>query len=127
MSKINTPKNKLALALAETVEAEEYAQLDYEIAPTADALIVWQAAKDAAAVARAAIAKIENVEETESEFLGENKMEKFIIKDWAGNTCFKGKRFKTFEDAWGYINEIYGHLCEEEFEEHVQEYFVEAC
>jgi len=54
-------------------------------------------------------------------------MEKFIIEDWAGNICFKGKRFKTFADAWGYINEIYEHLCEEKFNEQMQEYFVEAC
>lgn len=29
----------------------------------------------------------------------------FIIKDWAGNILFNGKRFKTFEDAWGFIYE----------------------
>lgn len=28
---------------------------------------------------------------------------KFVIKDWMNNTCFKGKTFKTFEDAWEYI------------------------
>lgn len=29
----------------------------------------------------------------------------YIIKDWADNTLFKGKTFKTFEDAWGFIYE----------------------
>lgn len=29
----------------------------------------------------------------------------FKIKDWAGNTLFKGKTFSSFEDAWGYIYE----------------------
>lgn len=28
---------------------------------------------------------------------------KFIIKDWADNVCFKGKTFRSFEDAWGFI------------------------
>lgn len=29
---------------------------------------------------------------------------KFIIYDWAGNVVnLKGKTFKTFDDAWGYI------------------------
>lgn len=30
-------------------------------------------------------------------------MSKFIITDWANNVCFKGKRFDSFEDAWGFI------------------------
>jgi len=30
---------------------------------------------------------------------------KFIIKDWADNVMFKGKTFKDFDDAWGYIYE----------------------
>lgn len=32
-------------------------------------------------------------------------MSKFIIKDWAGNICFHGKTFRSFEDGWGYIYE----------------------
>ena len=32
-------------------------------------------------------------------------MSKFIINDWAGNVCFHGITFETFEDAWGYIYE----------------------
>lgn len=24
----------------------------------------------------------------------------FIITDWAGNVCFQGKEFPTFDDAW---------------------------
>jgi hypothetical protein len=27
----------------------------------------------------------------------------FKIIDWTGNTCFRGKEFQTFEDAWGFI------------------------
>jgi hypothetical protein len=30
---------------------------------------------------------------------------KFIIKDWMNNTCFEGKTFDSFEDAWGFIYE----------------------
>ncbi len=32
-------------------------------------------------------------------------MKVFIIQDWAGNECFQGSTFKTFEDAWEYIYE----------------------
>lgn len=53
-------------------------------------------------------------------------MSKFIIKDWAGNECFRGKRFSSFEAAWGYIYECYDHLAEEEFNEQMEEYYVEA-
>lgn len=34
-------------------------------------------------------------------------MTKFIIKDWAGNICFFGKEFPSFEDAWSFIYEMY--------------------
>ena len=27
----------------------------------------------------------------------------WIIKDWAGNICFKDKEFLTFENAWEFI------------------------
>jgi len=42
----------------------------------------------------------------------------YIIKDWADNTCFKGIKFNSFEEAWGYI---YEHVNNEE---DYQEYFV---
>jgi hypothetical protein len=27
----------------------------------------------------------------------------YIIKDWAGNHCFKDKEFLSFEDAWEFL------------------------
>lgn len=30
---------------------------------------------------------------------------KYEIRDWMNNLCFKGIRFDSFEDAWGYIFE----------------------
>jgi len=27
----------------------------------------------------------------------------YIIEDWAGNTLFEGRTFRTFEDAWHFI------------------------
>lgn len=45
-------------------------------------------------------------------------MTKFIIKDWAGNVCFKGREFEDFEDAWGFIYEFH------DDEEYYQEYEV---
>lgn len=50
---------------------------------------------------------------------------KFIIKDWAGNICFKGKTFDTFEDAWDYIYNTYAFLPQAEFDAQMGEYFVE--
>lgn len=50
---------------------------------------------------------------------------KYFIRDWAGNTCFKGRRFATFEDAWGFLYRKYDHLAEKEFDEEMGEYFVE--
>jgi hypothetical protein len=56
---------------------------------------------------------------------------KYIIKDWAGNICFKGKQFPSFEDAWGFLYELYdeqkfaGTLSEKEFDDQMSEYFVE--
>lgn len=29
----------------------------------------------------------------------------FKINDWTGKTCFKGKTFDSFEDAWEFIYE----------------------
>ena len=51
--------------------------------------------------------------------------DKFIIKDWAGNICFKGKEFKTFDDAWEYVWE--NDPCSEEEEEkgYYSDYYVE--
>lgn len=50
---------------------------------------------------------------------------KFLIKDWAGNICFKGKEFKTFDDAWEYIWKK--DPCSEEEEEkgYYDDYYVE--
>ena len=48
----------------------------------------------------------------------------FIIKDWANNTCFKGKTFNSFEDAWGFIYETFDSLDEESFNAEMGEYFV---
>lgn len=58
-------------------------------------------------------------------------MAKFKIKDWAGNTCFNGKTFKTFDDAWGYIYEndpapINEETGEIEDESYFDDYYVEA-
>ncbi len=30
----------------------------------------------------------------------------WIIKDWAGNTCFFGKTFKSFDDADLFLNQF---------------------
>lgn len=30
---------------------------------------------------------------------------KFRITDWSGNVCFFGRRFDSFEDAWGFLYE----------------------
>ncbi len=51
-------------------------------------------------------------------------MNKFIIKDWADNHCFKDKRFPSFESAWGFLYEKYESLPEKEFDEQMSEYFV---
>lgn len=53
---------------------------------------------------------------------------KFLIKDWADNICFKGKEFTSFEDAWEYIytRPELEHLDDDTFEEHLDEYYVEA-
>lgn len=48
----------------------------------------------------------------------EIEVETFIIKDWAGNTCFKGKRFNTFEDA----EEFLCLTLDDEYETDRQEY-----
>lgn len=50
---------------------------------------------------------------------------RFIVKDWAGNTCFKGKTFPSFEDSWGYIYQIYNHLPEKKFDQQMEEFYVE--
>ncbi len=44
------------------------------------------------------------------------------IIDWAGNTCFGGKTFKTFEDGWDFI--FLNFKDYENPEEEYQEYFV---
>ena len=34
-----------------------------------------------------------------------SSLDKFIIKDWAGNIMFNGKEFVSFDDGWAYIYE----------------------
>lgn len=66
------------------------------------------------------------------------KNNKFIIKDWAGNVMSENgkfysarspwlhpKLFPDFEDAWGYLFELFDHLPEEEFDEQMGEFYVE--
>lgn len=43
----------------------------------------------------------------------------WIIQDWAGNTCFGGKRFKAYSDAWAFLYE-HPELSEDDY----QEYYV---
>ena len=31
----------------------------------------------------------------------------YQIEDWHGNTCFYGKRFRSFEAAWAFLHERY--------------------
>ncbi len=57
-------------------------------------------------------------------------MEKYVIKDWMGNTLFGGKLFSSFEDGWGYIyqvdpNDDDPHQYDDYFVEPVNEYEVE--
>lgn len=49
----------------------------------------------------------------------------FVIKDWAGNTCFHGKTFKTFDDADSFLSERFEHLSDEDYEEERGEYWIE--
>lgn len=50
-------------------------------------------------------------------------MKKFIIKDWINNTCFFGKTFDSFEDAWEYIYEKDPNEKEDEY--YYDDYYVE--
>ena len=52
----------------------------------------------------------------------------FIIKDWAGNTCFKGQSFPSFEEAWGFIyeNDPIPEPTEENEAHWFDDYFVEV-
>lgn len=34
-------------------------------------------------------------------------MSTWIIKDWAGNHCFPDQEFTSFEDAWGFLYDLY--------------------
>jgi hypothetical protein len=55
---------------------------------------------------------------------------KFVIIDWCSNICFKGREFDSFEDAWGFLYELYdeqkfaGTLSEKEFDDQMSEYSV---
>lgn len=44
----------------------------------------------------------------------------WIIKDWAGNTCFYGKTFKSFDDAEEYLC-----INLDDYDEDRQEYEIE--
>lgn len=45
------------------------------------------------------------------------------ISDWAGNVCFDGKVFKSFEDAEEFLSEFLG----DDYEESRQEYEIAEC
>ena len=49
------------------------------------------------------------------------KKSRWIIKDWAGNICFKGKTFKDFDDAEEFLSIKLG----DDYETDRQEYFAE--
>lgn len=50
---------------------------------------------------------------------------KYIIINWAGNECFDGRTFKSFELAWGYIYNKFEHIEDEDaFDEEMSEYEV---
>lgn len=45
----------------------------------------------------------------------------YLIQDWTGNTCFKGKTFKTWDDA----EEFLCVTLDNEYETDRQEYYIE--
>lgn len=45
---------------------------------------------------------------------------KFLIKDWSGNTCFKSREFKTFDDAECFLVKT----LKDEYETDREEYFI---
>jgi hypothetical protein len=47
---------------------------------------------------------------------------KFIIIDWAGNVCFNGRTFKTWDDAEEYLCIKLDH----DYETDRQEYYIET-
>lgn len=53
------------------------------------------------------------------------KTGKYIIQDWAGNTCFFGKTFKSFHDADSFLSEKFEHLSDRAYEEERGEYYIE--
>jgi hypothetical protein len=44
----------------------------------------------------------------------------YIIQDWAGNICFDGSYFSTFDDAEAFLSERLG----DTYETDRQEYFI---
>lgn len=50
-------------------------------------------------------------------------MAKFIIKDWAGNLCFFGKRFKSFDAAEDFLSEKLGDSYETDRQEYTIDLF----
>jgi hypothetical protein len=49
---------------------------------------------------------------------------KYVIEDWAGNTCFGGKTFESFNEAWGFLYEKFEGLSHNEFGAEMGEYEV---
>ena len=49
----------------------------------------------------------------------------WIIKDWAGNTCFKGRLFSSFEDAEEYLC-LFFESYKLDYEEERQEYYIQV-
>lgn len=49
----------------------------------------------------------------------------YIIKDWAGNTCFHGKTFKSFDDAEEYLSLKFEHLTDKAYNEERGEYWIQ--
>lgn len=49
---------------------------------------------------------------------------KFVIYDWAGNEMFNGKSFKTFEDGWDYLYELFPGTDDDDQEEELGEFQV---
>lgn len=50
----------------------------------------------------------------------------YVIEDWAGNdkSNYYGT-FESFEDAWGALYEEFNHLSETDFDEQMNEFYVE--
>jgi hypothetical protein len=49
---------------------------------------------------------------------------KFIIIDWAGNQCFQGEEFESFDEASDFLSDKFGHLSDKKYEEEIGEYSI---